>query len=190
MKEIAKMLIVLSLICAFCGALLALVFNGTKETIEIQLLKNVKEPAVKKVLEGAENDLIADRKIVKISAKEEVIVFIGKKDGKNWAFAFEAMGKGGYGGDIGVIVGFEFNNDIITGIGVTTHKETPGLGEKVKTQESFSKQFSKKALDTNFNVDKDGGDIDAISGATLSSRAVSNAVRSALKLKENIQSKL
>ncbi len=189
MKEIANMLIVLTLICAVCGALLAIVRDTTKEAIEVQLLQNVKGPAVKDVLKGAENDLIADRKKIKISEKEGIVIFIGKKDGKDWAYAFEATGKG-FGGEIGVIVGFEFNNDIMTGASVTTHKETPGLGAKIKSEDSFSAQFKNKATGYNFNLDKDGGEIDSISGATISSRAVSNAVLHAIKMKDDIKSKL
>lgn len=189
MKEIAKMLIVLTLICAVCGFLLAYVRDVTKEDIEVQLLKNVKGPAVKSVLEGAENDLIADRKTVKLGDKEEKVVFIGKKNGKPWAYAFEVTGKG-FGGDIGVIVGFEFGDDVVTGVGVTTHKETPGLGARIKSESTFTDQFTKKPLSTTFKVDKDGGDIDAISGATISSRGVCAAVRTAIDERKKIESKL
>ncbi len=189
MKEIAKMLIVLTLICAVCGFLLAYVRDVTKEDIEIQLLSNVKGPAVKKVLAGSTNDLIADRKIIKIGDKEELVVFIGKKNNKPWAFAFETFGKG-FGGEVGVIVGFAMDKEKLTGVSVTTHKETPGLGAKVKSEDMFVNQFKNKSFKSNFKVDKDGGDIDAISGATISSRAVSNAVLSAIKSHKDIKSKL
>ena len=105
MNEIAKMLIVLTAICGVCGFLLAGVKTATEVQIEEQILLNVKGPAVKQVLAGSTNDLIKDRKKIDVNG-EEKLVFIGKKNNKPWAIAYEVI-SGGFGGDIGVIVGFE-----------------------------------------------------------------------------------
>ena len=68
MKEIAQMIIVLSLISTLCGVALSGLRNMTAERIENQVLMNVQGPKVKRVLEGSENDLIADRKKITINA--------------------------------------------------------------------------------------------------------------------------
>ncbi|MBN2040855.1 MAG: RnfABCDGE type electron transport complex subunit G [Spirochaetes bacterium] len=184
MKDIFKMLVVLTLICAVCGLLLAFVREQTKDKIEEQVLLNVKGPAVSKVLQGSENDLIKDRRTIKIDGKE-MVVFIGKKENTPWAFAFETSA-GGFGGDIGVITGFSLEKNELTGIGITTHKETPGLGSRV-TEDSFSMGFKDKPLTSEFKVKADGGVIDAISGATISSRGVCTAVRNAVAVSKEVK---
>ena len=188
MKEIIKMLVVLSVISGVCGFLLASVKMATEERIEEQVLLNVKGPAVAKVLAGSSNDLIKERKNVEVNG-QQIVVFVGKKDGGEWAFAFETS-SGGYGGDIGVVVGFEKDRDVLTGVGITTHKETPGLGARAKDDPFFTKQFEGKSISSAIKVKKDDGDIDAISGATVSSRAVCEAVQKAIGLMEEIKSKI
>ena len=67
------------------------------------------------------------------------------------------------------------------GIQVLEHKETPGLGSKIR-DENFKQQYvGQSAESIDFRVKKDGGDIDAISGATISTRAFSEAIELALK---------
>ena len=61
MRDILRMIIVLALICAASGMALSLIYGLTKEPIEYQTIKFIKEPAVKKVLTGYDNDPIADR---------------------------------------------------------------------------------------------------------------------------------
>jgi len=174
MKEIVKMLIVLTLICGVCGLFLAVVRDFTGDRIEEQVLQYVKGPAVAKVLEGSENDLIKDRKTVEFEG-EKVVVFIGKKGGKPFGLAYETKGKG-FGGDIGVIAGFDLQADTFTGIGITTHKETPGLGSRV-SEPGFGTNFIGKSVTDEFKTTVDGGTVDAVTGATNSSRGVCEAVQ-------------
>ena len=98
------------------------------------------------------------------------------KDGKLQAVAMEASGKG-YGGDVNVLVGFNVDKDNLLGISVTTHKETPGLGSRIQDP-VFTKQFKGKDP-AKAALKKDGGDIDAISGATFSSIGSADAVKQA-----------
>jgi len=187
MKEIIKMLVVLTLICAVCGFLLAGVKSATQERIEEQILLNVMGPAVSKVLKGSTNDLIKDRKKITIDG-QDIVVFVGLKDNKPWALAYEVKGKG-FGGDVGVVVGFDLSTNNLTGIGITTHKETPGVGARVK-EDLFTNNFNDKATNLNFKIKKDDGIIDAVSGATISSRAVCSAVISGIKLYNEIKSNI
>ena len=87
----------------------------------------------------------------------------------------ENFGKG-YGGDVGVIIGFNVSNDSLAGVGMTTLKETPGLGMRVR-EPAFSEQFRGAALPV--ALSSQGGRIDAVSGATISSAGVIEAVNKA-----------
>jgi len=179
MKEIIQMIVVLSVICTVCGLGLSGVRDMTAERIENQVLMNVQGPKVKLVLEGADNDLIADRKKIKIK-DEEILLFMGKKKDKLWAIAYESMG-GGFGGDLKVMVGYDLDKNKMTGIQIIDHKETPGVGSKV-TEDQFTKMFKGLDLDTNFAIKSDGGNIDGITGATYSSRGVSEAIQKSIAL--------
>ncbi|UCH96341.1 MAG: RnfABCDGE type electron transport complex subunit G, partial [Candidatus Aminicenantes bacterium] len=153
--------------------LLSMVKQVTAVRIEEQILVNVKLPALKAVLESSTNDLIQDRQTLTINGQEQV-VFLGKKDGKTWAVAFESKGVG-FGGNIGVMVGFDLGKDVLTGIGILTHQETPGLGARV-SETTFTDNFKNKPITAVFKVKKDNGEVDAVSGATYSSKGVCAAV--------------
>ena len=181
------MLVVLTLICGVCGFFLAGVKAFTEERVEEQLLLNVKGPAVEKVLAGSDNELIKDRQKLTVDGTD-VIVFVGKKGGKPWAVAYETAGKG-FGGNIGVIAGFNLETDTLTGIGITTHKETPGLGSRV-TEKVFGDNFVGMGLTENFNVAADGGTVDAVTGATYSSRGVCEAVRNSVAIYGAVKSQI
>ena len=189
MKEMIKMIVVLTILSSFSGGLLAYIRDNTAEQIEMQQLQFVKGPAIKEIMQGAVNDPIADR--FKITDGElERTLFVGKFDGDRKAVALETYGKG-YGGDVGVMVGINVEDGTLMGVGVTTHAETPGMGARAKDEPHFVAQFKGMATDAPFKVSNDGGQINAISGATITSRAVSNAATEATeiykRLKDQIQ---
>jgi electron transport complex protein RnfG len=174
-RDILKMIIVLTIIGAVSGLVLSLVYEGTKAPIEYQTIKFVKEPAVKKVLTGYDNDPIADRKKITIGEDEkgkpiDLIIFPAKKQGATFAVALEGKGKG-FGGLIGVMVGVSKDGTLLD-IGITSHSETPGIGARV-AETFFTDRF--KGLATTQEVKVDG-----ISGATYSSKGVMAAVTQAL----------
>lgn len=174
MREMIKLFVVICLFSSIAGGLLAIVRNGTKDRIEYQQLKFVKGPAIIEIMKGCTNDPLVDR--FKIAdGKKERSFFVGVFDGKPNTVALETFGKG-YGGDIGVIVAVNLENDKIVGIGVTTHSETPGLGSRAKTDPALRSQFKGLPIKEPFKVKPDGGQIDALSGATISSRGVCAAV--------------
>jgi electron transport complex protein RnfG len=100
-------------------------------------------------------------------------IFVIYSDGEQIGYAFEAVGSG-YGGDIKILVGLE-DETTIKDITIVSHTETPGLGEKV-TASAFTDQFTGLSVE-DVALSRDGGKIDAITGATISSTAVVNAVR-------------
>jgi electron transport complex protein RnfG len=188
MREMIKMLIVLTILATLSGGLLAAIRDNTKDRIENQVLEFVKGPAIRSILEGATNDPIVDRFQMKDGDVEHTF-FVGVLDGEPRAVTFETSGKG-YGGDVGLMVGIDTKDNKIIGVGVTTHAETPGMGAKAQTDPSFVAQFKELPLEGQVNVTGDGGSINAISGATITSRAVCSATNDALKIYENLKPQL
>lgn len=189
MREMISMVVVLTLLSAFSGGLLAAVRTGTKDRIEQQVLKFQKAPAVKQILSDVSNDPLQDRFKI-MDNGQELTFFVGKYDGQPKAVTFETSGKG-FGGNIGLMVGINIESDEIIGICVTTHSETPGVGSRAKDDPAFASQFAGMTMDKKFAIKKDGGDIDAISGATVTSKGVCVAAKQAqdiyTRLKPEIQ---
>jgi electron transport complex protein RnfG len=188
MGEMIKMVVVLTILSSFSGGVLATLRDNTKELIENQELDLVKGPAVRQILEGSSNDPVADRVKMTVGETEQTI-FVGVFDGKANTVAFETTGKG-YGDKFGLIVAVNTDEDKVVGIGVTTHKETPGLGGNAKDDPSFAAQFKGLPIDQPISVTTDGGSINALSGATITSRAVCEATTNALKLYTEIKPQL
>ncbi len=176
MREMIKMVLVLTFLTAFAGGLLAAVKSGTELKIEEQVLKYQQAPAIREIFTSVKNDPITERFTIETDTIS-VQVFPGILEDGTRAVAFETMGKGGYGGDVGLIMGINLDTDEIIAARVTSHAETPGLGSRVKDSTDFVSQFSKKPLDTNLGLKDENGEIDAISGATITSRAVTLAAK-------------
>jgi electron transport complex protein RnfG len=193
MRELIKMIVVLTIISLASGGLLAALRDGTQERIDKQVLEFVKGPAVRQVFEGAENDPVASRFQLKDGDKLRDF-FVGVFAGEAKGLALETSSSKGYKGDIGLVVAIDVKSDKLIGIGVTTMNETPGLGAKSKTDPKFAAQFKGVTGSGPVKVTQDGGSINAISGATITSRAVCDAVTDALgiyeKLKPQIMSKI
>ncbi len=187
-----KLFIAIVIFSAISGGVLAAVQNATKDRIEYQQLVFVKGPAINLIMEGCTNDPLQDRFKMKDQDKERDF-FVGEFDGKKNVVAFETYGKG-FGGDIGVITAIDVDTDKIIGVAVTTHSETPGVGSKTKSDPIFSNQFKGQPITDIFKVKADGGRIDAVSGATISSRGVAGAVAQSgeiyKRLKNDLKNKL
>lgn len=186
MGDILRMIVVLSCICGVSGFALSYLKMTTAPAIEEQVMTYVQGPAIHSVFSDIDNDPIADRKKFTTADGKEYTVFPGQKDGKLVGVCIEHFGTG-FGGDIGIMVGFDTERDALMGIGVTTMKETPGLGTLI-AEKSFTEQFRGKAMDT--KLKNNGGDIDAVSGATISSNgsivAIGNATKVYTALKPEI----
>jgi len=188
MREIAKYIITLTIICIAAAAVLAGVYNVTKEPIAISE-RQEKLRAIKMVLPPFSNE--PDKEESKLSIKDsatgvdkDILLYAGRdEENKMIGVAIENISKTGYGGDIKIMMGVDMNGEI-SGIYILDLKETPGLGSKIK-EDWFKEQFKRKSLsNSKLSVKKDGGDIDAITGATISSRAVAYAIEEGLKVFE------
>jgi len=105
--------------------------------------------------------------------------------GKPQAAILQVTAKNGYSGEIELIVGVNFDGSL-AGVRVTRHRETPGLGDQIDHSRSeWIEQLRGRSLinptPDQWRVRKDGGEFDQITGATVSSRAVTNAVKNALE---------
>ena len=188
MKEMIKMVVVLTILSCFSGGLLAKLGDVTKEPIAQQVLELVTAPVLRTIFEGASNDPTADRFTV-TDGEQERDVFVAAYDGEPTTIAFETSAKG-YGGDVGLMVAINVNEDKLMAVSVTTHTETPGLGGEAKEDPDFAAQFAGLGLDKPVKVTKDGGEINALSGATITSRAVCAAATEALDVYKNLKPQL
>jgi electron transport complex protein RnfG len=179
MKQIIQMAVVLTVICTVCGIALSGIESMTAERIVQQTLLNVQGPNVEVVLKGAENDLIADRKSIEVEG-EELLLFVAKKSNNPWAIAYETTASG-FGGDVTIMVGYDLQQDKLTGLKVGKNSETAGIGSRV-TEDSFTKQFKGLNIDLEFTDGPCPGGVDAVSGATVSSTAVCEALKQSLEI--------
>ncbi len=141
-------------------ALLGGLDSVTRDMIEYQ-----KELKVQRML----NEIFPDM----TSYTSEGDIYIISADGTEIGFAFLAVGKG-YGGDIDILVGLE-DETTLKGIAVIAHAETPGLGDKILAPD-FTDRFVGVDI-ADVAVPDEGGKIDAITGSTISTKAVIDAVR-------------
>jgi len=175
-----KMIVVVSVICLAAGFLLGTVKQVTLKRIEEQVLICVQGPALKKVLKNFNNSPITERKKFKVDQTDtQAIVFPAISKGCLTGVAIEGFGKG-YGGDIGVMVGFDLKKNQLTGIRVTTMKETPGVGTSI-SKDDFTEQFFGHPV-SKLVLKSQKGDIDAVSGATFSSRGAVDAVQKSVNI--------
>ncbi|OEU69004.1 MAG: electron transporter RnfG [Desulfovibrio sp. S3730MH75] len=187
MNEALKMIVVLSLICGLSGFTLATLKDATNDKIEEQVLTYVQGPAINDVLAGFDNSPVKDRKKFDIpGTDQQVTVFPALKDGKLFGVALETYAKG-YGGNVGVMVGFNIDGVNLSGIGITTMKETPGIGSRV-AKHGFTNQFNGHPAAVELSAK--GGDINGIAGATISSTASVEAIKQAINIFGQIKPQL
>lgn len=188
MRDIVKLIVVLTAFCVASAFSLAFVRQATKERIEYQKLKILVAPAVKAVFPAFDNDPILERVKVKLSEKEIINVFPAKKGGSLIGIAYEGIGSG-HGGDVEVLVGIDLDGKIL-GVKVVKHGETPGIGTKATDSKEFLDQFKGKGVGSKLTLTAAGGEIEAVSGATETSTAITEAVRKAIevfpKVKEQV----
>jgi len=170
MKKIIGLVFSLTIISGVCAAVLAYVNSITKGPIAEMAVKQ-EQAAVKAVLP------VGVATVEKGAAEG---VFVGK-DASGAVLGYAAKGKdgGGYGGDIVLMVGFEKDKKTLVCYKTLAANETPGLGMKLNAPE-FQGQFPGKDA-TTLKLKKKGGEIEAITSATITSKAVLKAIADAQK---------
>ncbi len=174
MKTILKNTLILTIITLISGVALGFVYEITKDPIA-KAQEMAKQEACREVFPEADSFEAVE---VKTDTVDEV--YLATKDGNEVGYVITATSREGYGGDIQVTVGIT-KEGTVNGISILSINETAGLGMNAKEPE-FTSQYAGKTTN-HFYVDKDGGDgesIAAISGATITTRAVTEAVNTAL----------
>lgn len=174
MKELVKLVVVLTLISALAGVLLAFTNKVTRAPIEAARRQEMLD-ALAQVLPLFDNQ--PDTCLKTISDEGAGWTFhIARKENQFAGTAFVTTSMKGYGGPISIMVGLNAD-DTLRKIRVLSQQETPGLGSKI-AHGPFATQFDGKSIpNTRWAVTKDGGEIHAITGATISSRAVTDAIK-------------
>ncbi len=171
-KNMTLSLLAISLIAS---AGLGLVYQSTKEPIAKAQLAKI-NTAIKAVVPEFNNQPFEESYKLEVDGGE-LIFYPATKDGQVVGTAVKTFTNNGFAGLIELMVGFLPDGSIYK-IAVVSHKETPGLGDKMEPSKSnFSIQFEGKNPETfKLKVKKDGGDVDAITASTISSRAYCDAV--------------
>jgi electron transport complex protein RnfG len=174
-STLINMLVALFVITAVSGGVLGLVYGMTKDAIaEVDLKKN--QAAIQAVL-PLEGEITYKADTLKYDYEGATLTFpcnLAFDANGNFQGAAVKTSEGGFGGKIDMMVGF-LADGTIKGTSVLSHSETPGLGANMTGK--FKDQFvDKNPADFKLIVSKDGGDVDAITAATITSRAFSKAV--------------
>ncbi len=184
MKKILQLILSLTLISAVCAAVLAIVNNATKERIaNLATLKA--NNAARAVLPASVKAI----EPVKDPADASLTAFIGYADDaktKVAGYAVPGLTAKGYGGNIRLMVGLNPDRTVIS-YQVLAAAETPGLGSNLTTP-AFIARFKDQPA-ASVKVTKDGGKIEALTSATITSRAVCDAVADAAQRIDRIEGK-
>lgn len=193
MRDIIKPTIVLFLICTIVTMALALTNYATKDVI-LEQVRLQEESARREVFSEAEDfeEIQGLEGIVEPDAEERLVrkAYKSLKGGEVIGRVYSVESKG-YGGVISIAVGID-NNGKTTGVKVVSHSETPGLGSKAKDEPFLSQLVGIIPKDTLTVVKASGSkeeEIDAVSGATISSKAIVKAVQSAIETDSEIKEK-
>lgn len=181
-STITNMVLVLVGVALITGCILAYVNHITEAPIKEQAVKTLAE-GIKSVMGGVELNVAEDDTVKQNIEGKEAVFVVHKVVDKNNAVLGCAVESttGGFGGDLKVLVGFDTTGNIL-GYTLLQHAETPGLG--AKADQWFQKDgkgsiIGKNPASDNLTVKKDGGDIDAITASTITSRAFLLAVTQA-----------
>ncbi|HHM05463.1 MAG TPA: electron transport complex subunit RsxG [Gammaproteobacteria bacterium] len=171
-------------------ALVAITYTATVERIAenerrflLQALHELVAP------EMHDNDMYQD--VIHVTApaflgtRDPVAVYRARRQNRPVAAVLTPVAPNGYNGRIKLLVAVDFNG-VLLGVRVVSHKETPGLGDRIDVEKSdWIKTFAGKSLShpsaRRWRVKKDGGEFDQFTGATITPRAVVGAVRKTLE---------
>ncbi len=174
-----NMAAILTFVCACSAFVLGFVRNLTEEPVR-QAQKQKEIDAISEVVyEDFNNNPYEEvHQISASNGKDKLSLYPIRQDNHMHSVAIKTFSDNGFGGRIELIVGF-FLDGTINKYKVISHRETPGLGTKI-AEEKFSSQFEGINPGAgHFKVKQDGGEIDAVTAATISSRAVIDAIQKA-----------
>ena len=182
MKNYLKLSVVLFLICSISAGALAIVNASTEGRIRTNEEK--KERILRgKALAGEQKggQIAFENEPVRIAEKE---YYVGRFEGESVGVAFTAVTNKGYSGPIEIVIAMDVAGEKIAGVRIKSHSETPGLGANATQirygdiEPWFLAQFEGLApAEISLKADDSSGRIDAITAATITSRAITDCVR-------------
>lgn len=193
-STLPNMILSLGIICLIIAGILALVNVATRDTIA-QAETKAKVEAIKEIVPAFDNNPYEEQDTVALESEPRpLIVYPAMQGGQPVGYAIETYTDAGFAGHIDIMVGFDMQSQIV-GFKVLKHEETPGLGAKI--QEWFTSPAPNadlirdvRGLDMSqaspLKVSKDGGKVDAITAATISSRAFIDAIERAYRVYQSL----
>lgn len=184
-SSIVRNSLILGVFAMITVGLIALTQQGTASRIAEEQ-RRMQMSALNEILphDQHDNDLLEDAFVVNdrplLNLPTDSMAYRGTLNGEVVAVILPTIAPDGYSGRIDLLVGVRANGDI-AGVRVTQHRETPGLGDKVELNKStwvldFNGTSLTMPAPENWGVRKDGGDFDQFTGATITPRAVVQAV--------------
>ena len=181
-STLPNMLLSLTGICFVAAAILSFVDTKTSTVIaESKVL--ALEAAIGEVTPDFDNSPLDETRQITVNG-DSLTIYPAKMNGELKGVAVESISHNGFGGDVRVLVGINADGSI-KDYSVLEMNETPGLGDKMGKwfrDETANRSILGRAIsDAPLRVSKDGGSVDAITAATISSRAFLNAVNKAIQ---------
>ncbi|MCD8037145.1 MAG: RnfABCDGE type electron transport complex subunit G [Clostridiales bacterium] len=176
MKQITRPMIILGVICIVCAGLLGVAESVTREPIRVQNEATAnagKQKVFADAVSFEEIELADDENVDGTSVSSANVAV--DASGEVLGYVVEVL-PNGFGGSIDLMVGVDLDG-VVTGISVLSHSESAGLGARA-TEDWFQEQFV--GMTAPVAVAKDGGEVEAITSATITSRAVSTGVNAAI----------
>ena len=193
LKSMRKNGLTLALFALGCTAMVVLTNELTRDRIAHQQeLEKLRTLQALLPVGSYDNDLVASCKLVSsreyLGSNEPMPLYTATLKGVHTGYALETVAPDGYSGAIRMVVGTDAKG-AISAVRVLTHKETPGLGDKIELKKSnWIDSFVGRTLnaenEASWAVKKDGGEFDAFTGATITPRAVVKAVKNLLLLQQ------
>lgn len=170
------------------STLVSFTYENTKERIA----ENERQALLSKLYklvpaEAINNDIVTDTTTVSSPDRlgaAETLIYLGRKDNQPVAAVFVTVAPEGYSGVIKMLVAV-MADGTLGGVRIVSHRETPGLGDKIEEEKSdWITQFAGKSLfnpmQANWKVKRDGGVFDQFTGATITPRTVIRAIKNTL----------
>ena len=176
-SNLLNMALCLTLVCLICAALLGGIYALTKEPIDNAAAAEAKAAIAQVLPEGGE--------ISQALSAGGYEYYESRMDSGVNAYAVKTS-TNGFGGLLTLMVGV-LPDGTIYNTKVLSHSETPGLGAKCTSDARFMAQWKGFAAGKKLTVTKDGGDVDAITASTITSRAYAKAVEQARELVKSLQ---
>lgn len=191
-RSISKNSAILTAFAAITAGLIAFTFQSTQARITDAERRAAQRALFEIVPQSRhDNDLLGDTIILspneaaKLNMPEPVRIHVARRGSEPIAFIIPTTATDGYSGDIRLIVGVNLDGTL-AGVRVLSHKETPGLGDKIELNKNnwilgFDGKSLVNPIQEKWRVKKDGGEFDQFAGATITPRAVVNQVKNVLQ---------